>query len=304
MSNIKNVKIFTTTIIDKTMDLKSFYQDYKEEIFEEIETSDNKTKLKVIKQKFLENRINVGKIYGFDGRKIIIPKDYGKNYIPGSHFTADKKIYSKKEDLMELKITGDIVLLKKDNPGIVIAYPVSDDPVLIIEDKENGICALTHCNIDKISQRLPEKTISVLQKEAKSSVNNLKVYIGPHLKKEHNLLLIKPKLMKENPSVWKGCISKKSKKEKRIKKVRNSIFDILSYKIDQEKAIVNMLLKNGIKSENITVSDIDTYSDINYYSTEFALEHKEPVLEGKFLVGAYYSETFPEYPESKNVRSL
>ena len=43
-----------------------------------------------------------------------------------------------KMDLWNVDIPADVVVLKKDNPGMVIAYPVSDEPVVIVEDKEKA----------------------------------------------------------------------------------------------------------------------------------------------------------------------
>lgn len=303
-SSISNVKIFVTNIANGPMDFKSYYEEYKNDENENHDFETKKQGVRRLKENFLKKRLIVGKEYGFDGRKIIIPKSEGSRIKQGSYFIADESVYNKKDDLVYLKVPGEIVLLKRENPGIVIAYPVSDDPVIIVEDKENGICALAHCSIDKISRKLPEKVLTVLKTEANSNISNLKVYIGPHIKRDHNMYLIKPKSVRENYPIWKGCTSRKSKQIKKVKKIKRPLLEKIAYKIDVEKAITKILIKKGIKPENIEVSNIDTYESFMHYSSRFAKDCKEPFLEGKFLVGAYYNETFPEYEESPNVRTL
>ena len=236
------------------------------------------------------------KKYGFDGSKIIVPNDKFCTET-GSYFIADEKIYSEKKDLIYVKKAKDIVLLKSDNPGIVIGYPVSDDPVVIIEDKENQISALAHCDLNKISKKVPIHMIKSLKQEANSNIKNLKVYISSNLKEKNNKYYLKPKAIKQNPKVWKDCVHKHKIYSKNNTKF--IIQDLLTYKVNQEKAIYNMLVKEGIDPRNITISDRNTYEDSSLYSARKTQDYHEPDLQGKFLVGAYYEGTFPNYKEEK-----
>lgn len=295
MNKISNLKIFETTIYDRPMDFKSFFIDYNDE-FKKKSYEEKAKEIKRLKKEFLKNRITMCEKYGFDGRKIIIPNDkFCKE--TGSYFIADEKIYSEKQDLIYVKKAKDIVLLKSDNPGIVIGYPVSDDPVVIIEDKENQISALAHCDLNKISKKVPIHMIKSLKQEANSNIKNLKVYISSNLKEKNNKYYLKPKPIKQNPKVWKDCVHKhKIYNENNIKFI---IQDLLTYKVNQEKAIYNMLVKEGIDPENITISDENTYENSRLYSERKTKDYYEPTLQGKFLVGAYYEGTFPNYKEEK-----
>lgn len=295
MNKISNLKIFETTIYDRPMEFKSFFIDYNNEF--KTKNYDEKAKeIKRLKKEFLKNRITMCEKYGFDGSKIIIPNDkFSKE--TGSYFLADEKIYSEKKDLIYVKKSKNIVLLKSDNPGIVIGYPVADDPVVIIEDKDNQISALAHCDLDKISKKVPVYMIKALKQEANSNVKNLKVYISSNLKEKNNKYYVKPKPIKENPKVWKDSVHKYDKNDKN--NIKSIIQNLLTYIINQEHAIYNMLVKEGIDPTNITISDRNTYEDSRLYSARKAQDYHEPDLQGKFLVGAYYEGTFPNYKEEK-----
>ena len=56
-----------------------------------------------------------------------------------------------------------------------------------------------------------------------------------------------------------------------------------------------MLVKKGIDIDNIVVSSKDTYRTDLYYSDRKVNVTKEELIKGKFLVGAYYENTFPLY---------
>lgn len=301
MKNITNLNIFETNLIDGPMRLKYEY-------FPEITGGVSRRKItddmtEEMKEEFLKIRLNAGEKYGFDGKKIIVPSEEDR-IKKGDYFIADKDIYNMDDDLWNVDIPGDIVLLKENNPGIVIAYPVSDDPVLIIEDPINKITGLTHCNIDRISSKIPIYAVNALIKETQSDPKNLKVYISSHIKKESNAYIRKPKSVRENREIWRKCIShrknkknnnKANDKQIRLYRTYNDFLSKISSKIDQEKAIINMLVKKGINIDNITVSKFDTYKEPLYYSDRTVYVTKEECIKGKFLVGAYYENTFPEY---------
>ena len=303
MSNISNLKIFETNIYDRPMEKRSYFRDYLSEDFDSKSYQEKKEELREKSQEFLENKVLMCEKYGFDGKKIITPNDIGVGYECGSYFIADEKLYQKSDDLSNLKKAGDIVLLKEDNPGIVIGYPVSDDPVVIMEDKKRGISALAHCDLEQISKKIPIYMLKALQKEANSDLENIKVYISSNLKKENNRHILKPKVVKNNPELWKGFIKKHSSSHS--KNLNELIYDLLTYKIDQESSIFNMLVKRGINPENITISEKDTYQNSDLFSSKNVKDLREKSLQGKFLVGAYYEGTFPEYEAEKGrTRSL
>ena len=303
MKNVTNLNIFETNLIDGPMRLKYDY-------FPEITGGVSRRKItddmtEEMEDEFLKLRLNAGEKYGFDGKKIIVPseEDVVKK---GDYFVADFDVYNMDDDLWNVDIPGDIVLLKEDNPGIVIAYPVSDDPVLIIEDQVNKVTALTHCNIDRISRKIPIYAVKALIDEVGSNPKDLKVYISSHIKRDSNVYIRKPKSVRENREIWKKCVSHRQTKDKKntnsernmkfkVYRMYNKFLSEISCKIDQERAIINMLVKMGINMDNITVSKFDTYKEPLYYSDRRVNVTKEESIKGKFLVGAYYENTFPNY---------
>ena len=302
MKGITNLNIFETNILDGPMKLKYDY-------FPEITGGVSRHKItddmtEEMKEEFVKLREKAGKRYGFDGMKIIVPCEEDSLNV-GDYFVADDAVYDMDDDLWNIDIPGDIVVLKNDNPGIAVAYPVADDPVLVVEDRVNGAVALTHCNVDRISAKMPVFAVKALQKEVGSSVPDLKVYIGTHLKRESNIVLRRPRSVVQNKEIWKKCISRKSgnkNKRKKVKNVRSGLsyflfkgLDKISYRIDQEKAIINMLVKYGVDKDNIVVSESNSFTDASYFSDRKASMFREDLLKGKFLVGAYYSNTIEEY---------
>lgn len=334
MNDTTNARIFNTKLYDGSMNLKDYLANNHNFILKNKYTKWEESESK---KEFLNNRIKAGLRYGFNGKKIIIPYDIG-NYAKGKYFVADHEVYNKADDLWNVSIPGDIVLLKKDNPGIVVAYPVADDPVVIIEDQEHGALALTHCNINKINERIPAHAVSALEKEVGSDVKNLKAYIGPCLKKQSNFYYFtKPNKVKKHKNIWQNCVDKDLKvilesekflnyhnnikeasnlkeKLKIIKTMLNecknareqenllSSFHLL-YKIDTDKAITNILIKKGMLKENIIISQINTSREIGYFS-DIQSHLGNPYKAGKFLVGAYYEDTFPDYNGTYYTRKL
>ena len=301
MEKRKKVSIIETGIIDGQMSFKYYLQDAVKD-FDQMDFSSKEKAIKETKEKYEENMQKVGKEYGFDGKKLVVPYDNGIKYRPGEYFIADEKIYQKDKNLKKVKTPGDIVLLKKDNPGITIGYPVSDDPVVIMEDQKKGITALAHCGLRQIGDRVPLHMINALKKEAGSSLDDIKVYISSNLKQESNRIILKPKAIKNNPDLWKGCIKKRFtfyQGQNTIQKLINLSIGLICSNIDQEQAIINMITNIGIPEENITVNKKNTYTEATLYSSTKSKMLHEPVIDGKYLVGAYYEDSLPQYTTEK-----
>ena len=298
----KRLKIFETNVFDGSMSFKDYVKDEISDEFDSKNFSEKEAELRALKAKFLALRVKAGHRYGFDGRKIIVPFD--SDCLEGSYFEADSSIYDKSDDLYNVKIPGDIIILTKDNPGIVMGYPVSDDPVIIAEDVKQGISALCHVNIDRISSEIPCQMLDLLVNEYNSNIEDLKFYISSNLKKKHNNLIFKPKYIKNNPNIWKGKIKKKNLELSGIKDLICKISNLFIYEVNQERAIVDMLVKKGVSPSNITVSESDTFANDILYSTTFANLVNEDKVRGKFLVGAYYEGTFDRTCDEGRTRVL
>lgn len=287
---MKNLKIFNTTVLDGTLDFKSFINDYACSGFGDLSFDDKKKEIKRLKKKFNERKIIVGREYGFDGKKLIVVND-SNNYNGGKYKIVNGCKDYDKDDLRDVRTSCDIVLLRKDDSGLVVAAPASDDPIIIIEDEENEVTALSHCNMEKISAELPIHMVDALKKEVNSNIKNLKVYISPCLKRTHNAHFLKPKTIVENPKIWKGCVSHGFVRNVKIYTSKQFLYYLMNafeYKINEEKAISNMFVRKGLRPENISISEEDTFKSVNLFSKRNSEYWNEPLLDGKFLVGAFY----------------
>lgn len=90
-----------------------------------------------------------------------------------------------------------------------------------------------------------------------------------------------------------------------IEKVINITRFLTEKSINQEGAITKMLIQRGINPESITINNKNTYTNPNLFSKTKAKDLHEKELEGSYLVGAYYEDTFPEYKaEPRRTRKL
>lgn len=95
------------------------------------------------------------------------------------------------------------------------------------------------------------------------------MFIAPHIHKGSYVYDTYPSWAKSY--VWKDVIEKKED----------------GYHIDLEKAIEVQLLELGVKKDNIEFSNIDTYSDLNYYSHR-AYNKGNKNKSGRFMVCATF----------------
>lgn len=252
------IKIFESEMSDGVMSRnKKFYSD--------------KMSQEDINRKFLETRLNLGKKYNFDGRKIfqaLQKTDTNEiDYPDGTyHVITEKDI--KNEDLWYVEIPADILIISDKFKNIVVGNQMADCPILIIEDRKLGVTALSHCGAPYINRKLPLQTANALIKEYNSNKDNLYVYIGSNAKKE-SYIYDKYPLWATNKDVWDNYIIKKDS----------------SYNIDMEGAIIKQLESIGIK--NITTSQYDTVIDDKHYSHS-ASSKGNISKKGQNFVGFYY----------------
>ena len=256
---MKKLVIFETNNKDGIMSRsKKFYPDtYSEED---------------IKQDFLKVRQKVGEKYGFSGLKILQPaqKDVETNldYPDGTYKRIDGTCLLK-EDLWYETIPADILVIDSNYQNIVIGHRAADCPVIIAEDRKKQVVAVSHSGALQINRKVPMYTISALQKEAGSNLNDIYVYIGSCIKKSSYVYDRYPNWA-TNASVWENCIEKKDN----------------LYHIDLVTAIINQL---NIPKEHITISPVDTYKNPDYYS-HLSEVKKESKPIGQNFIGAFYKE--------------
>ncbi len=263
MNNSKyKLVIFETNISDGVMSPnKKFYsKDYTD---------------KRIEEEFLNTRLKVGKKYGFDGRKILHPKQkdvkFITDYSDGKYIRISNK-YLTKEDYWYIDLLADILIIDKNYPNIVIGHGMADCPIIIAADTKNKVVAISHCGSKQINREVPRYTMEALLKESNSNIKDIKVYIGSCIKEESYRYEVYPKWA-TNTKVWKNNIKKKDN----------------YYYIDLVSAIKNQLEEQGIEEYQIEVSPYDTYTNPNYYSHTNE-KRNEPKPNGQNFVGCFYKE--------------
>ena len=224
-----------------------------------------------IRDDFLTTRIKIGKKYGFDGKKIfqaLQKTDINKiNYPDGTyHLITEEDINN--DDLWYVEIPSDILVIEEKHKNIVVGNQMADCPILIVEDRKQGITALSHCGAPYINRELPYQTVEALIKNFNSQPENLYVYIGSNSKKE-SYIYDKYPTWATNESVWKNYIVKKDNK----------------YYIDTEGAIIKQLEEKGLK--NITISPHDTVKSDKYYSHSASYNGNKDKF-GQNFVGFFY----------------
>jgi len=254
--------IFETNKLDGCMSAnKKFYPENTTE-------SQRENLLQKVKEK-------IGNKYHFNGLHILQPyqKDVhlDVNYQDGTYIKITNKNLTKK-DYKDEKLPCDILLIDTKYPNVVIGHIMADCPVIIAEDTKNQVVAISHCGSKQINREVPKYTIEALEKEAKSNPKDIRVYVSSHIKKE-SYIYDKYPTWATNKKVWNKCIVRKNK----------------LYYINLAKAITNQLIKRNIARKNIKIINIDTYTNIYYYS------HTEEVKDnskdnGQNFVGCFYQK--------------
>lgn len=230
---------------------------------------------KMIETEFLNTRLKAGEKYGFDGRKILHPKQKDVKFIedyPDGKYIRISDNNLTKDDYWYIDLVADILIIDKNYPNIVIGHGMADCPILIVEDTKNKVVAISHCGSKQINREVPKYTVEALLKESNSNIKDIKVYIGSCIKENSYRYEEYPKWA-TNTKVWENNIKKKDD----------------YYYIDLVKAIKMQLYEHKIEDKQITVSPYDTYTNPNYYSHTNE-KRNGPKSNGQNFVGCFYKE--------------
>lgn len=222
---------------------------------------------------FLKTRINLGKKYGFDGKKMFqaVHKTSTPNIdYPDGKYIVINETHMTKDDYWYEELAADILIISSDYPNIVIGNQTGDCPIVIAEDRKLGVMALSHCGAAQINIKIPQATILSLIKEYRSNPKNIYVYISTCAKKEKYIYETYPNWATNN-HIWINNIEKRDH----------------GYHIDLVNAIIEQLVELGI--ENIDVSKNDSITSPNY-SSHYAYYHGTKEKSGQSFVGAYYKK--------------
>lgn len=277
MDKITNLQIFSSTIYDGNMNTNPAF----------FEPGLSKQQ---IQRRFYQQRMQLGKRYGFHGMNILVPtqksfpnldglnreeqeeamRKYESQYEDGHYIRITKDKIENVYDLYNCNISADILMIGSELPRIVLAYPVADCPVVFVEDTKKQVVSMAHCGGEYIDRGLPGQIVDSLMEEVDSRPNDLRVVIGPHIHKENYIYDQFPKYIRHE-SVWDGCLTE----------IHGAIH------IDMTEAIINQMKNRGVSLEQIESSPIDPYLDSRYYS------HRASCVlgreEGRFYTGCFYS---------------
>lgn len=111
-------------------------------------------------------------------------------------------------DLYDLDIYSDILMVGRELPGIALAYPVSDCPVVFVQDMKNEVVAMAHCGGEYIDRELPYQMVDAIREETDAKMEDIGVYVGPHIQKESYTYDRFPKWI-QNYNIWGRSIIRK-----------------------------------------------------------------------------------------------
>lgn len=135
----------------------------------------------------------------------------------------------------------------------------------VVYDQEKSVFAFAHLGWQSICKDLHTKVIKKILMQYNSNPSNLKIFFGPSITKESYAF--------ENPAQlqfpeWKNHIS----------------YEKGLYHIDLIGYIVDQICCLGIDMKNISKSNINTATDLNYFSHYRSTRTQEK--EGRFIYGA------------------
>lgn len=153
---------------------------------------------------------------------------------------SDKILKYTKNDMDIRNNEGDAIIT--DEKNVIIGVFTADCVPVILIDEEKGVIAAIHSGWRGTFESITLKTTEKMKNEFKSDKNNIKAYIGPHIRKccyEVSEDLKKNFLEKKNEII-----------EEKLFNERN---------LNLEECIIDDLKKAGVEESNINSLDLCTY---------------------------------------------
>ena len=214
---------------------------------------------------FLARRIRLGNDYGFDGHKVFMADQKDNT---GSWFEITKE-YVNDHPMGWPDIDEDILILSKDNKGVVIGQPAADCPVIIVYDTKKEVAAVAHCSAYQIDLKMPKYVIEALKQAYDSKNDDIIAYISSCAGTDYAYDSY-PKWAKDE-KLWQDSI-----------KEHNGLFHI-----DLRKAVLKELEEENLK--RIVVSQIDTINNKGFYSN-YAYKKGNTFKNGRNFVGCFFND--------------
>ncbi len=136
--------------------------------------------------------------------------------------------------------------------GVALCCFFADCTPIYFSDEVSGIVGIIHSGWQGTVTNITEHVIEKLISEENVDPSNLKFIIGPSIKKES---------FEVSEDVYNKFLNSKYIKEDMI-----SIKSSGKWLIDTDAYNKNLLICNGVKEENIFISDIDTFKEKDLFS--------------------------------------
>lgn len=224
------------------------------------------------KQVFDNHWRNFAEHYGFAyTKKFMSDQDLEKSGKRGSYFEITND-YVEANPKGWTDIAEDILITTNKVPGVAIGHPVADCPVIIMEDRKQGVVAVAHCSGELIDSRLPIMIADALNDAYNTKDEDICAVVGPMAGPNWTYTNNPPKWAHDE-EFWRktGAIVEKNNE----------------FKIDLKKAIGSQLKERNISS--IFYSNVDTITNEQYYSNSEASKGKQKKY-GRQFVGAIYEK--------------
>lgn len=223
------------------------------------------------------HRRQFGNAFGFDGAKMFMAdQDSFKksNLQHGSSFEITRD-YVEANPKGWSDIPEDILVIKKDVPGVVIGHAVADCPVVMLIDKKQGISAIAHCGAAMIDAHLPEMIAEALLSSYGSRAEDIYAYISACAGDSWTYDGFPQ--WATDMGIWDRMIYQGTDNK---------------FHINIRPAILEQLLKYGVSKGNISFNPDDTITSNGYYSNS-AYSPKggnDPSKFGRNFAGLFYPE--------------
>lgn len=191
-------------------------------------------------------RKQMGDNYGFDGLKMYMASQEKHD---GSYFEITEE-YVNEFPFGWTNIKEDILVMSDEVEKVAIGHPVADCPLVVAFDKRQKVVAVGHCSADLTDKMLPKAIIDSLAFLYDSKTEDIVAYISSGASKKSYLYDSYP-IWARDEKVWNEMIEED---ESGV------------YHIDIKGAIKKQLLNRNIEEKNITVSEIDTVTNPDFYS--------------------------------------
>ena len=164
---------------------------------------------------------------------------------------------------MDTAIIADALVTNQ--PGIALLLLTADCNPIILFDPNNRVLALAHAGWQSTDVHLAEKVVWHMQQQYGSKPADIRVYIGPAIKKE-SYVFVKPQ--QADWPAWKPFLSKAGEDGE-------VAIDLPGYNRQQ-------LLDAGVLADHIQVCPTDTATDPDYFSHYRATRSGDLTDDGRF----------------------